>query len=159
MKIRRFQPVDREGVWRVHHVALEGAGAHAGNGPWDDDLHDIAKHYLDSGGEFLVGIIDDEIVAMGALKPHPDRAGEIKRMRVHPKYQRRGLGQAILDALHARAGRLDLRKLILDTTATQKAAQAFYVKNGYSKVRDEFDGGFTVIHYERVFDRDLEFVV
>lgn len=47
MKIRRFQPVDREEVWRLHHVALEGAGVHAENGSWDEDLHDIAKHCLD----------------------------------------------------------------------------------------------------------------
>ena len=39
-----------------------------GNGPWDDDLHHIEAEYIDTGGEFSVGIIDGRIVAMGALK-------------------------------------------------------------------------------------------
>ena len=59
--------------------------------------------YLDGNGDFLVGLVSDQIVAMGALKKTGDRRGELKRMRVSPEFQRRGYGKAILEALERRA--------------------------------------------------------
>jgi hypothetical protein len=38
-----------------------------GNGPWDDDLHAIEKVYLANRGEFLIGVVEGEVVAMGAF--------------------------------------------------------------------------------------------
>jgi hypothetical protein len=56
-------------VWTLHYLALKAAGADIlGEGPWDDDLRDIPSSYLDGSGDFLVGVINDEIVAMGALR-------------------------------------------------------------------------------------------
>ena len=52
MKIRRYRESDQEEVWALHNLALEEADAHAGNGPWDDDLRHIREVYLDDGGEF-----------------------------------------------------------------------------------------------------------
>ena len=46
----------------------------------------------------MVGLYEDQVVAMGALTVSDNKA-EIKRMRVHPDYQRRGYGQAILEQL------------------------------------------------------------
>ncbi len=43
-------------MWDLHNLALEHAGAHAGSGPWDDDLSAIRETYLEGGGEFLVGV-------------------------------------------------------------------------------------------------------
>ena len=68
MKIRRFRREDAEAVWSLHNLALHDVGAHAGDGPWDYDLHAIEKVYLKGGGEFLVGIVDGRLIAMGALK-------------------------------------------------------------------------------------------
>ena len=75
LHIRRYREADHDAVWALHNLALHQVGAHAGNGPWDDDLHHVPAEYLDSGGEFLVGVVDARIVAMGALKRlGPDRA-------------------------------------------------------------------------------------
>jgi hypothetical protein len=60
-------------------------GAHLGNGPWDDDLHEIEAAYLRSGGEFLVGVLDGKVVAMGTLRRISPGKAEIKRMRVGPR--------------------------------------------------------------------------
>ena len=66
MRLRRYRDGDHAAVWELHVSALE----HHLAGPWDDDLSTIPATYLDAGGEFLVGVEDGRIVAMGALRPH-----------------------------------------------------------------------------------------
>jgi hypothetical protein len=66
VRIPRCQLADQQPVWDLHHIALREVGAHLGTGPWDDDLCDIERLYLDGTGEFLVGELNGEIVAMGA---------------------------------------------------------------------------------------------
>jgi GNAT superfamily N-acetyltransferase len=112
-------------------LALEPIGIYITHGPWDEDLYQIDAAYLKSGGEFLVGTLDGRIVAMGAIRKTSADQAEVKRMRVHPDFQRRGFGQAILDALEAKARDLGYKMIHLDTSTIQTAAQRFYAKNGY----------------------------
>jgi N-acetylglutamate synthase-like GNAT family acetyltransferase len=134
---------------KLYNVALDAVGAHAGPGPFDEDLHRIDEVYLDAGGEFLVGELDGRIVAMGALRRHDDGTGEIGRMRVHPDLWRRGFGRQILTALERRARELDLRTLWLVTTTGQTAAQHLYEKNGYVPLERSESYGYEVIRYEK----------
>ncbi len=117
IELRRFTEADTQAVWELHNSALGAAGAHLGNGPWDDDLRSIRAFYLDDGGEFLVGFLEDRLVAMGALRHVNGTVAEIKRMRVHPGFQRRGFGRLVLERLEDRARELGYRKLRLDTVA------------------------------------------
>jgi GNAT superfamily N-acetyltransferase len=149
LHIRRYEPGDKRAVRRLHDDALNEVGAHLGSGPWDDDLDEIESVYLDQGGEFLVGLLDREIVAMGALMRISPEKAELKRMRVRPGLQGRGYGQAMLDALHRRASELGYTTLRLDTTIQQRAAQRLYLKNGYSEAGRGVVGPFDCIFYER----------
>jgi GNAT superfamily N-acetyltransferase len=149
LHVRRYEPGDIRAVRRLHDDALNEVGAHLGSGPWDDDLDEIECVYLNQGGEFLVGVLGGEVVAMGALmRISPERA-ELKRMRVRPGLQGRGYGQAVLDALHHRAGELGYTRLRLDTTVQQRAAQRLYLKNGYNEAGRGVVGPFDCIFYER----------
>lgn len=149
MLICRYEPADHDAVWDLHNLALLDVGAHGGNGPWDEDLHQIETAYLESGGEFLVGLVEGRIVAMGALRRMDEQRGEIKRMRVHPEFQRRGFGQAVLSALEVRARELGYTALVLDATPIQTAAQALYLKNGYREVSGGQAGPFEMIYFEK----------
>ena len=149
LHIRRYEPSDKRAVRCLHDDALNEVGAHLGSGPWDEDLDDIEHAYLESGGEFLVGILQGEVVAMGALRRVPPDGAEIKRMRVRPDLQRRGFGQTMLDALHRRAAELGYSTLHLDTTVQQRAARHLYVKNGYREVGRGSVGPFWCVFYER----------
>ena len=149
MEVRRYRASDHDAVWDLHNVALNEVGAHAGNGPWDDDLHRIEGEYLDAGGEFYVGIIDCRLVAMGALRRLTDTRGEICRMRVHPDLQRRGLGTRILSKLEERARELGFRTLTLDTTVGQVAAMGIYRRTGYEEVARGRKLGFDVVMFEK----------
>lgn len=143
LSVRQYRPDDRDRVRALHVAALEHAGAYFGAGAADDDLDRIEAAYLDSG-DFLVGEVDERVVAMGAFLPAeagdvpdafaplPADAGLIKRMRVDPDWHREGYGQAIYDELEARARAAGIETLFLDTTGRQTAAQGFYEANGFS---------------------------
>lgn len=148
-EIRRYRLADAEAVWHLHILGLEHAGAYSGSGPWDEDLRDIERAYLNGGGEFLVVTHRGWMVGMGALRGTSGDQAEIKRMRVHPDFQRRGLGQAIYDRLEETARQLGYRALRLDTTVQQEAAQALYRKNGFVEVGRTVLGGFDCLLFEK----------
>lgn len=151
LTIRRYQAADHDAVWHLHKLALVESGAYADSGTWDDDLHHIEQVYIENGGEFLVGVCDDQLVAMGALVVGADKA-EVKRMRVHPDHQRRGFGQAVLQQLEERARELGYQSVFLETTAQQEAAQHFYTKNGYDEIERKAWHQFMVILYKKEFE-------
>lgn len=148
-RIRRFEAADASAVWALHNEALEETGAHGGNGPWDEDLRDPASAYLAPGGEFLVGLLGGEIVAMGALRLTSGDSGEIRRMRVAPRTQRRGLGTRLLRELERRAQARGISRLHLDTTSQQEAARRFYARHGYREAGRRTLGSFELILYEK----------
>jgi ribosomal protein S18 acetylase RimI-like enzyme len=147
--LRRFEPVDERAVWELHNLGLAGTGAHLGNGPWDEDLRSIQDSYLSDGGEFLVGVVDGTVVAMGALRHVTDSVAELKRMRVHPRFQRRGFGRQILLALEERARQLGYTKIRLDTGVLLTAAQRLYEGAGYRQVGRGTIAAVDVIYFEK----------
>jgi hypothetical protein len=64
-KIRRYEPGDADVVWEWHVLGLKDVGAYTEADPWDDDLRDIAGAYINGRGEFLVAVIDGDVVGMG----------------------------------------------------------------------------------------------
>jgi ribosomal protein S18 acetylase RimI-like enzyme len=150
LTIRRYQPSDHTAVCELHKAGLLAAGAYLGSS-WDTDLDQIESVYLD-GGEFLVGTLQDRIVAMGALRRTDSVRAEIKRMRVHTDFQRQGFGQATYTALEKRACELGYSLLHLDTAEVLVGAQHFYTKNGYQEVRRAKLGDLDCIFYEKRID-------
>lgn len=147
--LRRYTPADQEAVVYLHIHAIQQTGAYLGRGPWDDDVYAIEKMYLNNRGEFLIGEWDGIFVAMGAFRHTSLERAEIKRMRVHPDYQGRGLGQIILSELEARAQAIGYKTLHLDTSVLQAPARKLYEKNGYREVGRNIYGDLEVILYEK----------
>lgn len=129
--IRRFERDDLPAVKNLHIKAL---GSFYLNGPWEKDLDDIENVYVQNG-EFLVGVMDNEIIAMGGLQKKSADTAEIRRMRVNPEFQRKGIGQMLLHELEKRARALGFKEIVLDTGEKQLAARNFYEKNGYKKIK------------------------
>ena len=88
-------------------------------------------------------------MAMGGIlrTDDPDTA-EIKRMRVAPGYQRKGLGRGLLQALLGEAHERGYSRVVLDTTTVQVAAQRLYQSVGFTEVGRRPIDSFTVIRYE-----------
>jgi nucleoside-diphosphate-sugar epimerase/ribosomal protein S18 acetylase RimI-like enzyme len=150
LKIRTFEPSDKKDAYDLHVKALAAAGTYMSGGNWDDDFKDIKSIYIKSGGEFLVGIMDNKIVAMGALKKISEDMAEVKRMRVDPEFQRHGFGHAVLEKLESRALELGFKSLQLDVAVTQEAACKFYEKNGYKEFKREPMGDLVCIFYKKM---------
>lgn len=149
LDIRRYERGDLEAVLRLHEAGLREMGTLIEDPKFDLDLLDIEGVYLEGDGEFLVGVCDGQVVAMGALgKTSPEHA-EVKRMRVAQAFRRRGFGQAILDVLHRRAAGLGYATLHLDTGVSHGAARNLYETNGYRETRRGMVGPVECIFYEK----------
>lgn len=84
------------------------------------------RHYVVAGhGEALLGYAG--LAAAG-------RRADVMTLAVAPAAQRHGIGQALLDALLAEAGRREVTEVLLDVRADNAAAQALYVRNGFQQV-------------------------
>lgn len=148
MTLRDFKQEDAEMVARLHEEVLRETGAFM-PGPWNGDLQDIAKAYVEPGGTFVVIEDTGGIVAMGGLRPAGPGTGEIKRMRVKSSLQRLGLRQRVLDRLIEFARGRGIRRVILDTTELQGPARRFYEKNGFTEYGRSSWQGLPIVLYER----------
>jgi ribosomal protein S18 acetylase RimI-like enzyme len=157
--LRRYTPADQETVEYLHVHAIQQAGAYLGRGPWDDDVYTIEETYLNNQGEFLIGEWDGIFVAMGALRRTSSERAEIKRMRVHPDYQGRGLGQIILSELEAHACAMGYTTLHLDTSVVQVPARKLYEKNGFREVGRDTYQDLEVILYEKQLEKQSSLLV
>jgi GNAT superfamily N-acetyltransferase len=146
---RTYQPADFDPVMKLHKLALLHANAYTGEGPWDDDLHNIENHYLNNGGWFVVGELHGAIVAMGAFRKINEDTAEIKRMRTLPSLQGNGIGRKILELLLHKIDDLNYRKVILETSDRQKAAEKLYTSYGFVPYAKENIRGLNCTWYQR----------
>ena len=146
MQIRRYKPEDNKAVKALHFAGLAQFGA--SEDPYhDSDLDDIEGVYLNNDGEFLVGTLNDEIIAIGALKKVTATRGEIKRIRVDRKVQRHGYGQAILKKLMETATECGYLELCLDTVIDNIPAQRLFEKYGFCETHRGRVGVYDLVFY------------
>lgn len=99
--------------------------------------------------------IDGRIAGVGALRRLSPTQGEIKSMRTHPDFVRRGVADAVLTALVARASELGLQRLSLETGSGPAfdPAIAFYKARGFEP--GEAFGDYTKSAFNQFFHRAL----
>ncbi|RYJ13585.1 GNAT family N-acetyltransferase [Halogeometricum borinquense] len=140
VEIRRFQSGDSERIRELNQVAMATTPEYEPDLP-DKDLRDVQSNYLDSGGEFLVGIVNGTIVGMGAYTTPNEwkeefiqldsQTTELTRMRVDPEYHGRGIGSAIYHELEQRARQDRYEQFVLDTGVENDTARGFYERLGF----------------------------
>lgn len=146
--VRRYVPDDALHVWALHEKSMAGMPAHENENFWDD-LLDIPRHFFALGGEFLVGQLGVELIAMGGFSPLSPRVIEIKRMRVHPDQQRKGFGKTVLFALEAAALERGHLQVCLETAVIQTSALALYRATGYKETDRITKMGFEVVRMRK----------
>jgi GNAT superfamily N-acetyltransferase len=173
LRLRRYDEQDAAAVWRLHELAMEPTATDPDDIPGTEDLRDVEGAYLETGGEFLVGVLpgadagtgtdtptvgDGLLVAMGGVLPnqagHEDErsvagAAELHRMRVAPAYQREGYGRELLHALEKWAREAGFDPLLATTARTQPAAVEFYRQEGYEAVGESTEAGYRLVHFEK----------
>ena len=135
LKIRRYQPQDNKVVKELNYTGLaqmDPVRDFAKIPFLDSDLDDIENIYLKEG-DFIVGLQDGEIVAMGAFKKRTTECAEFKRLRVRPDCQLKGYGETIIRKLIELAADMGYTEAFLDTLTTNVGAQRLFEKCGFIK--------------------------
>lgn len=123
MQIRIFLPGDESAVinlWFRCNLVV----------PWNNPKLDIERKLKVDRELFLVGLIDDKIVAsvMGGYEGH---RGWINYLAVDPDYRRQGLGREIMEAVEERIRTFDAAKINLQVRMSNLEAIRFYESIGY----------------------------
>ncbi|BBH23714.1 GNAT family N-acetyltransferase [Paenibacillus baekrokdamisoli] len=149
LNFRRYSTADHEDIWRIHLLVIAAAGVEPTHQHYHDIFH-IHENYLDCGGDFFVGTgLNGVVLAMGGLKKLDEETAEIKRLRVHPDYQQRGFGQALLERLEERALELGFNHIYLDALTNQLGAKKMFMNNGYHHRGASVIDGFWINVYEK----------
>ncbi len=106
-----------------------------------DETPFTAAEFAPPAGEFLVGYLHGQPVAMGGWRfrapgtpPTASRPAEIKRMYVHESVRGRGLARLLLAALETRAAAAGADWMVLETGRPQVAAVELYRSGGYADI-------------------------
>ena len=85
--------------------------------------------------KFFVYEFEGKIIGVAALEPRVrEGIGYVRRVYVHPKYQRRGIGTMLMNYIENHAKKLGIRKLYLVVHEKAVWAINFYRKLGYRAV-------------------------
>ena len=103
-------------------------------------LSDPNGKIIKNGGAIFFACIEDNVVATVALIKHRDGALELAKMAVTKKFQGRGIGGKLMQAVIDRARELGAAELYLQTNTKLKAANHLYRKFGFKKtIKSPFD--------------------
>jgi len=154
MKLIRYRPEYFEPMLDLHRSArlgLEklGLDISISESEEETDLRDIEQVYLQSGGEFLIGILDREVVAMGGFQRLSRDSAELRRMRIRTDLQDQGFGSQLLAALERMAFKCGIRKLSFETAKARSLTLEFYHKHGYTETGAGFYGNVETAHFSK----------
>jgi GNAT superfamily N-acetyltransferase len=95
-----------------------------------------AEKLVPPAGALLIGYVDGEAMACGAVHVFEPGVAEIKRMFVTPAGRGHGLGRSILAALEHAALGLGCDVARLDSTEPLVEAMGLYRSAGYAEIED-----------------------
>ena len=124
MHIRPFQPNDESAVVALWHRCGLVVSQ-------NDPARDIALKLAWQPGLFLVGVLDDRIVA-SVMAGYDGHRGWINYLAVDPVTVRQGLGRIMMDEAEAALRALGCPKINLQVRTTNAAVRAFYERIGYA---------------------------
>lgn len=150
--IRQYIKEDQNEVLKLHIDGLSQFGASIGDPAMDKDIEQIENSYINSYGEFLVGILDGRTICMGAYRKIDNETAEIKRIRIEREFQGRGIGGLILSALEISAKEKGYKKIVLDTTGRQVPAQKLFEKHGYIETNRKHYKDMELIFYIKTLE-------
>jgi GNAT superfamily N-acetyltransferase len=136
----------------LHRSAITGFTLGMSQQEDEADLVAIEQVYLRDGGEFLVGFINERLVAMGGFKRLAGTSAELRRMRIERELQGRGCGTQLLRELERLAFQSGILTLRLDTARRRPLTLEFYRKHGYQETGRGFYGEVETVQFSKTLD-------
>jgi len=123
LKIRSYQKYDEGTViklWQDCGIVV----------PWNDPQRDIDRKLSTQPKLFLIGLINDKIVAT-AMVGYEGHRGWVNYLAVHPDFQRQGFGKQMMIEAERRLFKMECPKLQVQIRDTNAGVIKFYRKLGY----------------------------
>ena len=139
----------------LHRSAIVGFTLGMSQQEDEADLVAIEQVYLRDGGEFLVGFINERLVAMGGFKRLAGTSAELRRMRIERELQGRGCGTQLLRELERLAFQSGILTLRLDTARRRPLTLEFYRKHGYQETGRGFYGEVETVQFSKTLDEQV----
>lgn len=106
---------------------------------FEAELASLPGKYAPPDGDLLLARWEGEAAGCVALRRFDDRACEMKRMFLYPRFHGRGLGYALGQTLLVEAKVAGYEVMRLDTSVRQEEAQALYRKLGFQRIEPYYD--------------------
>ncbi len=151
MRLIRYQPEYQEPMLALHRSALVGIPLGMSQQEDEADLVAIEQVYL-RGGEFLLGFINERLVAMGGFKRLTDTSAELRRMRIERELQGRRYGTQLLRELERLAFQSGIRTLSLNAARRRPLTLEFYRKHGYQETGRGFYGEVETVKFSKTLE-------
>lgn len=94
-------------------------------------FHMTAEQMAEPDTTVFIARENGQAIACGALKRHPDRVGEVKRMYTRPSHRGRKIGALIVERVEALARHEGLARLVLETGDRHPAT--VYERAGFTR--------------------------
>jgi putative acetyltransferase len=129
MQIRRYKSGEENAAWKVYFAATHESIAR----DYHAELIDRWAPRNQDMGQWVarlaqkrpfVAIVDEKLVGMAEIEPD----GFIDYFYVHPRWQSRGIGKALLATLESEAAKLGVSVISADVSIT---AKAFFLSRGF----------------------------
>lgn len=126
------------GPWQLRTAALEDVAAlhrlerelFPGDA-WSEDM--LAAEISHETRRYLVALQDERIVGYAGVMVVAETA-DVQNIAVIPQLRGRGLGSALLQALHEIASRRGAREVLLEVRESNETAQSLYRRFGYAEI-------------------------
>jgi putative acetyltransferase len=129
MEIRRYRIGEEPAIWKVYFDATHESNARDYHpdllnrwAPPDRDMVQWAERLAQKNP--FVALTNGELVGMAELEPD----GFIDYFYVHPRWQNRGIGKALLKIVEAEASQIGVSLLFADVSVT---AKEFFLAQGF----------------------------
>jgi len=152
MRFIRYEAKYCEPMLALHRSAIAGFTLGMSQQEDEADLVAIEQVYLNSGGEFLIGLLDERLVAMGGYKRLTDTTAELRRMRVERELQGRGYGTQLLRELERIAFQFGIRTVCLNAACRRPLTLEFYRMHGYQEAGRGSYGEVETVQFSKPLD-------
>ncbi len=124
MNIRAYQDGDEKDVIQLWHDCNLVV-------PWNDPKLDIERKLKVNPDLFLVGLIEDKVIAtvMGGYEGH---RGWINYLAVSPEIRQKGVGQQMVEEVETKLRKLGCPKINIQIRSSNQDVIEFYGKIGFS---------------------------
>lgn len=145
--IRSFRPEDRPACQVLYQDGRIG-GKIADNDT-GCDIDQIEAAYMKApGNHFWVAQgPDGQIVGTIGVQHHDQGTGEIRRLRVHPGWRRRGIGAALVETALRFCRDRNYLKVTLDTFVERDPAVRLFEKFGFRHYRTRNIAGKELVYF------------